>query len=328
MSVTILSYWFACSGWFFDSENGRFFNVKLFLLAPQVVGFLMLKWLVFQLTNTDEPEIHLHPYMQRSLIKVLLCELLGNQDTDFLFLLKKYFDIDALDGQIITASHAPTIFFDRHEHIIQFCKDEGVVAVSGSDLVLDHFLTKKHLLLNFPYITEAFFSRCVILVEGETEFGAIPVWGDKKIKDLDDYGITVIRVGGIKSLPHVATLLDHFRIPHVSIIDKDDDNNSKEKYTSIDGLRTTTHRDFEEDLIEKISSTDPTLEVMFDFLEFYGESGLDRYAKIDRLPKLPQHTNLIKLGIQIYHQYKFADIKGTDDKNLLKAMFLSWMTGP
>lgn len=47
----------------------------------------------------DEPEIHLHPYMQRSLIKYLN-KVINNEDSDLKLLIKELFGIDKLRSQI------------------------------------------------------------------------------------------------------------------------------------------------------------------------------------------------------------------------------------
>jgi len=52
----------------------------------------------------DEPEIHLHPYMQRSLIKNIV-SILKSQDNDFSSLIKHHFNLDGIKGQIIIVTH-------------------------------------------------------------------------------------------------------------------------------------------------------------------------------------------------------------------------------
>lgn len=293
-------------------------------LGDGIIHHIEVRKRISMILGLDEPEIHLHPYMQRSLVKYI-CGLLENRDADFLFLLKNYFGIDAIDGQVLIVSHSPTILFDRYEHIVRFCRDNGVVvAISGSGLKLDPQV-EKHLLLNFPCIKEAFFSRCVIVAEGETESGALPLWANEVIGDLDTLGITVICVGGYESVPTVVNLLNHFKIPNVSVIDKDVSNDTNPKFTSVDGLRTTRCRDFEEELVEAVCSRDPKATVLFDFLQNYGSNGLSRYARSSRLAKVASDYTIAQTWDT--KQYTFEDVKDSSDLGLIKAMFLSWLTG-
>ena len=292
-------------------------------LGDEILDHLKVRKSISMVLGLDEPEIHLHPYMQRSLMKYVYA-LLENNDPDFLFLLKQFFDIDILHGQILVVSHSPNILFGNYKHIIRFYRDISVKVVSGVNLNLHY---EKHLLLNFPSIKEAFFSKCVILVEGATEAGATPLWANKIIgDDIDEYGITVMGVGGIENIPLVAKLLEHFKIPTVSIIDKDDNNDTKKDFTSINGLRTTTYRDFEEELFETIYSQDKKVTILFDFLKYYGTHGLHRYRNAQSLKDTAEHYSLPPLNTT-KSQYTFEEIKGSSDITLIKAMFLSCLTG-
>jgi putative ATP-dependent endonuclease of OLD family len=271
----------------------------------------------------DEPEIHLHPYMQRSLIKYIN-SLTQNQDWDFLFLLKKYFDIDAIEGQILMVSHSPAAILNDYKKVVRFYKSKTVEVACGVDVNLSHKI-EKHLLLHFPYIKEAFFSKCVVLVEGETEAGAIPLWGNKIIGDLDDHGIVVINVGGKGSIHSTAELLDHFRIPNVSIKDKDDDDDTKAQYTSVSGLRTTDFRDFEEELFESIKTRNGNVDLLFDFLNDYGKQGLDtRYGKKEGLIKVAEDYKIDQTWDLTKERYTFTEARETANFDLIKAMFLYW----
>jgi putative ATP-dependent endonuclease of OLD family len=294
-------------------------------LGSEIVGHIKTRKSVSMILGLDEPEIHLHPFMQRNLIKYIR-ELVQNQDADFLFLLKNHFDIDAIDGQILIVSHSPTVLLDRYEHVIRFREDSGVKVVCGTSLSLDPHV-EKHLLLNFPYVKEAFFSRCVIVVEGATEKGALPLWANKTLGDLDEYGISVVGVGGYDSVPPVVELLDCFGIPSVSIIDKDNDNDANSKYTDVDGLRTTNYRDFEEELFETVCSNSRKVGALFDFLKSYGSHGLSRFAESRRLEAIAADYGIAKTWDRTRPRYTFEEVEGSDDRNLLKAMFLSWMTG-
>lgn len=67
----------------------------------------------------DEPEVHLHPYLQRSLIgyyKKVLC----NKDADFSELLRLCFGIDGIDGQLIIVTHSTDALVGDYRNIIRF----------------------------------------------------------------------------------------------------------------------------------------------------------------------------------------------------------------
>lgn len=70
----------------------------------------------------DEPEIHQHPYRQRSLIKKIEA-LINNENIAFLNLLKELFDIDGLIGQIFIATHSPNILLNDYRQFIRIYKN-------------------------------------------------------------------------------------------------------------------------------------------------------------------------------------------------------------
>jgi predicted ATP-dependent endonuclease of OLD family len=67
---------------------------------------------------------------------------------------------------------------------------------------------------------EFFFSRGVILVEGETESGAVPVFSNKLGKSLDKEGISVVCVGG-NYFGMFVKLLIGFHFPYLVLCDRD-----------------------------------------------------------------------------------------------------------
>lgn len=193
----------------------------------------------------DEPEIHLHPYRQRNLIKYI-GNLLDNNEEGFSSLIKEIFGIDEINGQSIVVTHSPNILTDDYTKIIRFYKNKGIVNVkSGSDIKLDEQL-HKHLLKNMPYVKEAFFSRCNILVEGDSEYGAFPIFAKKEDLDLDELGISIIQLGGANSVVPFADLLNLFGIQNVGILDKKEYNtyeqDIKDKHLNI---ASTAYEDFE-----------------------------------------------------------------------------------
>ncbi|KKC30235.1 ATP-dependent nuclease [Caldanaerobacter subterraneus] len=264
----------------------------------------------------DEPEIHLHPYMQRSLIKYIYSILL-NENAEFSSLLKELFNIDKILGQAIIVTHSPNILLNDYRQIVRFYPFQGysIKIKSGVEIKLNS-QEEKHLLMNFPYIKEAFFSKCVIVVEGETEFGALPIWGEKILGDMDEYGISIIKAGGKKSAIPVSKLLEQFDIYSIPIIDKD-----TEPPEDYDNLITTNQKDFEEEVVEKLLNKNK--ELLFQLIEAFDDKGLER--KIQK-GKLKQIAERYKINIDWDEKdYKFSEIHGFNNLNLTKAMFLAWL---
>ena len=169
----------------------------------------------------DEPELHLHPYMQRTLLNYYK-RLLGNMDTDFLDLLKYSFDLDGLDGQLMIVTQSTDALVDDHRNIIRFYrnKESKICAVSGKQMDIKKDI-EKHLIMHFPEIKEAFYAKCTIIVEGETEYGCMKLFADKLGMNLDDYGICLVNARGESTIPKLEKLFRHFQIPSVVVFDSD-----------------------------------------------------------------------------------------------------------
>ena len=262
----------------------------------------------------DEPEIHLHPYMQRSLIKYLN-KVINNEDSDLKLLIKELFGIDKLDGQIIIATHSPSIILNDFKQIIRLYKEgTSTKIVSGTNLSLGEQL-EKHLLLHFPFIKEAFFARCAIFVEGDSEYGSFPLFAKKCDIDLDDCGICVIQAGG-DSVLQLIQLAEKFGIPCIGIRDSDGDNTP----TSIPNLWKTTERDFEAELMKLIDIGRE--EVLCDILCEYDSEKQERILNAQALNKRA-YKKYGYLTAPISTDLKLSDIDKTNITNL-KAYYSTW----
>ena len=262
----------------------------------------------------DEPEIHLHPYMQRSLVKYLN-RVINNEDSDLRVLIKELFGIDRLDGQIIIATHSPSIILNDFKQIIRLYKDGiNTKIVSGTNLSLGEQL-EKHLLLHFPFIKEAFFARCAIFVEGDSEYGSFPFFAKKCNIDLDDCGICIIQAGG-DSVLQLILLAEKFGIPCVGIRNSDGDNTP----TGNQNLWKTTERDFEAELMKLIDMGKET--VLYDLVCEYDSVGAERIMEAKALNNRA-FKKYHYLTEPISSNLKLSEIEKTNIINL-KAYYSTW----
>ncbi len=203
----------------------------------------------------DEPEVHQHPYRQRSLIKKIEA-IMKNENLVFVDFLKSLFGIDGLSGQIFIATHSPNILLNDYKQFIRIYRTSNAASnnieiVSGSGMSLNDTLYK-HLLRSFLYLKEAMFSKCILFVEGDTENGAMPVFARKKKLDFDELGIGVVKLDGADSVENCMKLYQEFHIKSFAIIDRD----KKAKYDHIPDVSFTKGIDFEEDIYDNFTLLD------------------------------------------------------------------------
>lgn len=212
----------------------------------------------------DEPEVHQHPYRQRSLIKKIQV-FMKNENQVFVDLLKELFEVDGVIGQIFIATHSPNILLNNYKQFIRIFHSIGtssneICIVSGSNINLDKTLYK-HLLRSFLYLKEAMFSKCVLFVEGDTENGAMPVFANRMELDYDENGIGVVKLDGADSVENCMKLYAEFKIKTIAMIDKD----KKDKYSHIPDVLFTKGMDFEEDVYDNF--------ILIDYMKYNSSIG-------------------------------------------------------
>lgn len=188
----------------------------------------------------DEPEVHLHPYLQRTLIAYYK-SILSNDDSEFLTLIKSMFGLDGLDGQLFVVTHSSEILLDDYRNIIRFYLDgDNTNAISGMNYASTFDkAAEKQLIMRFKDIRETFFSHAVVIVEGETEYGAMPYFAEKLGIPLDEKCISIVMAKGESSINPLRKLFTSFKIPSVVIYDGDVKAKHKEQDENIyftDGL--------------------------------------------------------------------------------------------
>jgi predicted ATP-dependent endonuclease of OLD family len=150
----------------------------------------------------DHPEVHLHPQAERNL-SALIDESKGTQ--------------------IFLITHSPYfVNIDKDDKILRLTQKNSQTVV---DTIQPEFFTDKEY-AKFEYLLdigskEIFFARKVLLVEGPTEFGAIPIIAKAQKYSFDKYAVSIVDVGGKSNLGLFARLCEGYHIPYQILADGD-----------------------------------------------------------------------------------------------------------
>ncbi|QLH11007.1 ATP-dependent endonuclease [Nitrosarchaeum sp. AC2] len=150
----------------------------------------------------DEPELHLHPHAKRSISKLIRTASETNQ--------------------IICVTHSTNFIHMNSINNITYVQDKNGHSELGR-LPPNYFTDDE--IKKLQRITESrqkefLFSRAVLLVEGDTEVGAMPILAQRIRSDLDMHNISVIGVDS-HYFALFSKLLRGFRIPHIVMLDND-----------------------------------------------------------------------------------------------------------
>ena len=171
--------------------------------------------------SIDEPELHLSPYLQRAVLNYYR-QIATNENKEFLALLRDVFNIDGLLGQLFVVTHSTDALVDDYRHIIRLYRDENHMVCAACGVTFNFpEEVEKHLIMHFPEAKEALYARCIILVEGETEYGSFAGFGKKLGVDFDYFGICLINARGESSISKLQKLFNRFAIPTVALYDRD-----------------------------------------------------------------------------------------------------------
>lgn len=247
----------------------------------------------------DEPEIHLHPFAQRALIKDLTTIAEG-EDIGFNKIVKELFGINSFSAQLIIVSHSDRIISGGYESIVRLYSDENEIkAVSGQAIKANHAVQlkkdEKHLQRLFPYFCEALFARKVLFVEGESELGAIHTFAKTMNIDLDSYGIFVINTSGGETINPIIKLFSLFHIECIGIKDRD----------VYDRRRSEGAKTYDDDQLIADGKLILTQELNFEFEIVNAVNNLDdlyyNLQKFDANLVIPQQKDKVNKFIQKFN---------------------------
>lgn len=174
----------------------------------------------------DEPEAHLHNYKQRCFIQYLLKNFKFDElskGNRFKELVKDLFNINSLDRQIIVVTHSPDILLEDYKQIIRFYNEnKELKVISGENVeISDDDQELKHYFQHIKEFKEAFFSRGIIICEGDTEIGFLKSFFNKKNINTDELGISILPTGSCDNMKKIKELCNKFGITAIGIRDRD-----------------------------------------------------------------------------------------------------------
>lgn len=150
----------------------------------------------------EEPEMYLHPQMQRSLYKTI--RQIGESN------------------QVIYITHSPHfVTIPEFNEIVLVSKNGDGTHIKKSTLEADEGLKNKFRKELDPERNEMFFAKKLLIVEGDTEKMAFPEFAKRMNIDFDSVGSTIIEVGGKRNLIDFVELALSFGIPVGVVYDTD-----------------------------------------------------------------------------------------------------------
>lgn len=158
----------------------------------------------------EEPEMYLHPQMQRSLYKTI--RQIGETN------------------QVIYITHSPHfVTIPEFNEIVIVSKNNNGTHIKKSTLQTSDALKNKFRKELDPERNEMFFARKLLIVEGDTEKMAFPEFAKRLGIDFDGVGSTIIEVGGKRNLIDFVELAISFEIPVGLVYDTDSSDFKKEE---------------------------------------------------------------------------------------------------
>lgn len=177
----------------------------------------------------EEPEIYLHPQAQRTMYHVL-------------------FEIGKKRDQVIYSTHSNLMvdiaYFDRlclvSRKKIGDRYRTDVKQLSINEMIEDlkaryprtnpteQSMRERYSHVYTPSRNEGFFAQKIILVEGQTEEYAFPIYSQSLGYDLDHEGVSAISAGGKGLIDRLLRLFNEFGIPCYVVFDGDKDSDDAE----------------------------------------------------------------------------------------------------
>lgn len=191
----------------------------------------------------EEPEAHLHPLAQQWLARKLKQQCQEGLQLVITTHSPAFLDIENLEGLILVSKKNGQTKVKQltRQDLVDHCIKSGAPLNRVTvDNILPFYQTN-----STTDILAGFFAKCVVLVEGQTESLALPIYFSKVGLDVEREGVAVIPVQGKGNLAKWRRLFEAYGIPCYTVFDndsKDDSSGSKRR----DALQSVGIHDDEE----------------------------------------------------------------------------------
>jgi predicted ATP-dependent endonuclease of OLD family len=171
----------------------------------------------------EEPEIYLHPHAQRSL--AALFDELAQQGNQILFSTHSgnFVNIERFD-RICLVEKRLTQYGELSTMVRRVTAERLIVErqnLHPNITMTDQGLRERYRNICGLEHNEALFARKIILVEGETEEYALPIFAHSMDFDFDVYGISVVNAHSKNNLDPLYQLYSAYSIPIYLVFDND-----------------------------------------------------------------------------------------------------------
>jgi putative ATP-dependent endonuclease of the OLD family len=181
----------------------------------------------------EEPELYQHPNRQRHFARILLQLSRGitpgvAKQTQVLYATHSplFVDIERFDQVRMLRKDPNGPKKPKHTRVVSTTLDRVAELVwnadgaNGTKFTGDTLAHRLHALMT-PRVNEGFFARVVVLVEGEDDYAAIVGAASAQAVDLEALGVSVIPVGGKRSMDRPAIVFREFGIAVYLVWDAD-----------------------------------------------------------------------------------------------------------
>ena len=171
----------------------------------------------------EEPELYLHPQMQRTLVDVLLNIADNNNQIFFSTQSSLFIDISRCNQICILSRHEVDSSWKSTTSMVSISKIlEKLKERTGKDYSEMKFCELFSNVFN-PTINEGFFSDKIVIVEGLSEEYSLPIYAEIMGFDFDRNNITIASAGSKNHIDRLWIIFQMFNIPTYLIFDGDKD---------------------------------------------------------------------------------------------------------